>query len=84
MEGSPKCDLSVFLTKAMERCVKALQKFYSQTEYDAFTSDPSSFRADQMKKGLLLKARKVIASLMFILYCYFKFLCISDFLRILH
>lgn len=47
MEGSPKCDLSVFLTKAMERCVKALQKFYSQTEYDAFTSDPSSFRADQ-------------------------------------
>lgn len=47
MEGSPKCDLSVFIAKAMERCVEALQKFYSQTEYAAFTSDLSSFRADQ-------------------------------------
>lgn len=47
MEGSPKCDLCVFMTKAMERCVELLQKFYSQTEYAAFTSDISSFRADQ-------------------------------------
>lgn len=55
MEGSPKCDLSVFITKAMERWVKALQKFYSPTEYAALTSDLSSFRADQ---GPTFKAKE--------------------------
>lgn len=34
-------------------------------------------------KDLLLEASKVIASLIFILHCYLKFLCISDFLRVL-
>lgn len=55
MEGSPKCDLCVFITKAMQRCVEALEKFYSQTECAAFTSDISSFRAD---KGPTFKGKQ--------------------------
>jgi len=46
MEGSPKCDLCVFIAKAMERCVLRHYKNFI-VEYIAFTSEPSSLRVDR-------------------------------------
>lgn len=81
MEGRPKCDLCVFIAKAMERCVLRHYKNFI-AELNMLLLQVSLLHLGQTK-DLLLMASRLIVSLTFILCCCFEFLCISDFLRVL-